>query len=210
MVAPTTGVPPTVARGRPREFDLAAALDHALAIFSRDGYEGASVNEIAASIGISKPSLYAAFGDKEALFLAALDRYGQLQAARRAALLDDEPDVRRAIEGFLLSVADVHTDPTRPGGCLVVSGTSTVNAAAVPESVKARICAALRAGETAIGHRLARAKAEGALPRGTKVAALSAYFSTVIAGMGVQAKGGASRATLRAVVRSAMSALPHA
>ena len=201
---------PAAPRGRPREFDLAAALDHALEIFARDGYEGASVNEIAAAIGISKPSLYAAFGDKEALFLAALDRYGTVVGARRVALLNDEPDVRRAIEGFLLSVADTYTDPARPGGCLVVSGTSTVDAAAVPDRVKTRICEALRAGETAIACRLARAKEEGVLPRGTKVGALSTYFNTVIAGMGVQAKGGASRATLRAVVASAMNAMPRA
>ena len=208
MATRTTDVPPTAARGRPREFDLDGALDHALAIFARDGYEGASVNEIATTVGISKPSLYAAFGDKEALFLAVLDRYQARQATRHRALLDDEPDVQRAIESFLLSIADAHTDPAGSGGCLIVNATSTCDAAAVPEAVKARLQDALRAGEAAIARRLTRAKAEGALPASAKVAVLSAYFNTVIAGLGVQAKGGASRATLRAVALSAMRALP--
>jgi AcrR family transcriptional regulator len=206
----TTDVHPTVARGRPREFDLDGALDRALEIFARDGYEGASVNEIATAIGISKPSLYAAFGDKEALFLAALDRYQANQAAHHRAVLDDEPDVFRAMESFLVSIADAHTNPAGSSGCLIVSATSTCDAAAVPEAVKTRLQEALRAGEAAIARRLTRAKADGALPASAKVQVLSAYFNTVIAGMGVQAKGGASRATLRAVATSAMRALPTA
>ena len=208
MANRTTDVRPTVARGRPREFDLDGALDDALAIFARDGYEGASVNEIAMAVGISKPSLYAAFGDKEALFLAALERYQAKQAARHRAVLDDEPDMHRALESFLLSIADAHTDPAGSSGCLIVSATSTCDAAAVPDAVRSRLKEALRAGEAAIARRLTRAKAEGALPASAKVAVLSTYFNTVIAGLGVQAKGGASRATLRAVAAAAMRALP--
>ena len=84
--------------GRPREFDADLALDRALELFWRNGYEGASINEIAEAMGVSKPSLYAAFGDKESLYLRALARYGERQRAVHARVLDAEPDARRAVE----------------------------------------------------------------------------------------------------------------
>lgn len=196
------------ARGRPREFDLDDALDRALPLFWRDGYEGASVNEIAEAMGVSKPSLYAAFGDKEALYLRALARYGELQRARHADILDTEPDARRAVETFLLSVVDAHTDPALPGGCMVVSGTSTCDGGAVPESVKQALCEALKVGGTAIGKRLERARREGQLAKGVDVTALATYFNTLLAGLSIQAKGQACREVLRGVVGAAMGAWP--
>ncbi len=135
-------------RGRPREFAVADALDRALPIFWRDGYDGASVSELAEAMGISKPSLYAAFGDKEGLYLQALSRYGEQQEARRRHVLDAQPDARLAVEAFLLSVVATYTDPALPGGCMVVSGASTCDGAAVPESVKQALCSALQVGAT--------------------------------------------------------------
>ncbi len=196
------------ARGRPREFDLDATLDRALALFWRDGYEGASVNEIAEVTGVSKPSLYAAFGDKESLYLRALVRYAERQRTRHAHLLDEEPDGRRAVLAFLLSVVDAHTDPADPGGCMVVSGTTTCDGAAVPASVKQALCNALKVGGMAIEGRLLRAQREGQLAGTVDVAALATYFNTVLAGLGVQAKGQACREVLRGVVASAMTAWP--
>ena len=196
------------ARGRPREFDLDNAIDRALPLFWRDGYEGASVNEIAEAMGVSKPSLYAAFGDKEALYLRALARYGELQRARHADILDNEPDARKAVEAFLLSVVDAHTDPALPGGCMVVSGTSTCDGGAVPESVKQALCEALKVGGTAIGNRLERARHEGQLAKSVDVTALATYFNTLLAGLSIQAKGQACREVLRGVVGAAMGAWP--
>jgi AcrR family transcriptional regulator len=195
-------------RGRPREFDLDEALDRALPLFWRDGYEGASVNEIAEAMGVSKPSLYAAFGDKESLYLRALSRYGERQRARHADILDAQPDARKAVEAFLLSVVDAHTDPALPGGCMVVSGTTTCDGSAVPESVKQALCEALKVGENTIGERLVRARREGQLAPSVDVTALATYFNTVLAGLSVQAKGQACREVLRGVVRSAMGAWP--
>lgn len=195
-------------RGRPREFALADALDRALPIFWRDGYEGASIAELAEAMGISKPSLYAAFGDKEGLYLQALARYGEQREAQRAHVLDAQPDARLAVESFLHSVVAAYTDPALPGGCMVVSGASTCDGAAVPESVKQALCSALRVGASAIESRLERARREGALDPAVDVAALATYFNTVIAGLGVQAKGGATREALGAVVRAAMLVWP--
>ena len=196
--------------GRPREFDPGVALDHALLLFWRDGYDGASVNRIADAMGVSKPSLYAAFGDKEALYLLALERYGERQRARFASVLDAEPDARTAVEKFPQCTVDAHLDPDTPGGCMVVAGTTICDSPGVPESIKQAVCAALRAGGTAIEARLARAQREGQLPASVDIAGLAAYFNTVLAGLSVQSKGQQCGEVLRAVVASAMQAWPVA
>ena len=194
--------------GRPREFDVDLALDRALELFWRNGYEGASINDIADAMGVSKPSLYAAFGDKEALYLRALARYGGRQQALHARVLDEEPDARRAIEALMLSVVDVVAAPGSPGGCMVVSGTTGCASPGVPESVKHALYDALRAGARAIEARLARAKREHQLPPDVDVAALAVYFSTVLAGLSVQARGHQCSEVLRQVVSATMRAWP--
>src|SRR5712672_80887 len=108
-------------RGRPRDFDVDEALDRALEVFWRRGYEGASLPDLTAAMGINRPSLYAAFGSKEGLFRRALDRYAEGPAAYvREAL--DEPTARRVAERLLGGAAERLTDPRNPGGCLVVQG----------------------------------------------------------------------------------------
>jgi AcrR family transcriptional regulator len=179
-------------------------------VFWRDGYDGASVAELAEAMGISKPSLYAAFGDKEGLFLRVLERYGEQQRARHLHILEAQPDAKLAVESFLRSIVNAYTDPKLPGGCLVVSGTSTCDGGSVPATVRSALCSAMRVGETAIERRLQRARAEGALAAGVDVSAMATYFNTVVAGLGVQAKGGATRAVLQAVAQAAMTAWPDA
>lgn len=195
-------------RGRPREFDTNVALDRVLPVFWRDGFEGASVQALAEAAGVSKPSLYAAYGNKEALFLAALARYGERYGVERGDALEAEPDGREAVRGFLYAVVDAYTDPAHPAGCLVVTGTTTCDSPAVPEAVRSALCTALRAGAERLACRLARAQREGQLAADASVDALATYFNTLIAGLGVQAKGGASRALLRAVVDAAMGSWP--
>src|SRR5687767_6665585 len=105
--------------GRPRAFDTDKALDHALLVFWRKGYEGASLSELTKAMGINRPSLYAAFGDKKALFRKALDRYMEGPAAYvREAL--NEPTARAVVERLLGGAADLLTDPRTPQGCLTV------------------------------------------------------------------------------------------
>ena len=196
--------------GRPREFDADAALDQAMTLFWRDGYEGTSVNELADAIGVGKPSLYAAFGDKESLYLRALARYGERQRADALAVLDAESDARRAVERFLLGAVDTHLDPDRPAGCMVVAGTAMCDSAVVPERIRQAVREALHAGGTAIEARLARAQREQQIPITVDVAALATYFHTVLAGLSVQAKGHQCRAALRGVVQAALRAWPVA
>ena len=94
-------------RGRPRSFDPNTALDRALEVFWRHGFQAASLAELTAAMGLSKPSLYAAFGDKESLYLKALERYVALQIAQHIAIFDTEPDTRLALEKFLRTMADM-------------------------------------------------------------------------------------------------------
>jgi AcrR family transcriptional regulator len=191
-------------RGRPRAFDTEEALDRVLPVFWRDGFEGASVQALADAAGVSKPSLYAAYGNKEALYLAALERYSEHYGLERGHALDAEPDGREAVRQFLYDVVDAYTDSTHPAGCLVVTGTTTCDSPAVPDAVREALCIALRSGADRLACRLARAQQEGQLSSNIEIPALATYFNTLVAGLGVQAKGGATRDELRGVVDAAM------
>src|SRR6185369_12537216 len=96
-------------RGRPRSFDTETALERATEVFWRHGFQGASLAELTAATGLSKPSLYAAFGDKEALYLRCLQRYAERATAMQNKWLEHEPEARRAIEGFMRATAQLQT-----------------------------------------------------------------------------------------------------
>src|SRR5215468_4308100 len=145
-------------KGRPRSFDTGEALDSALEVFWRKGYEGASLSDLTRAMGINRPSLYAAFGDKEALFRKSLDRYTSGPGAYGTEALN-EPTARAAIERLLRCAADSLTDPHHPRGCLMVQGALSCGEEA--ESVRQELIARREQGETAIRRRLQRAKAEG-------------------------------------------------
>src|SRR5579872_3132902 len=110
----------TKLKGRPRAFDAEKALDRALQVFRRKGYEGASLTDLTQAMGIERPSLYAAFGNKETLFRRALDRYAEMTMSflQRAAR---EKTARGFVETLLRGAAELQTNPTSPG-CLTVHG----------------------------------------------------------------------------------------
>src|SRR5579864_7728429 len=107
--------------GRPRSFDIDRALDRALLVFWRKGYEGASLSDLTKAVGVNRPSLYAAFGDKEELFRKALDRYLKGPAAYTQEALR-ESTARAIVERMLLGAADLKTAGSKNGGCLMVQG----------------------------------------------------------------------------------------
>ena len=191
--------------GRPRSFDADTALDRALEVFWRHGYEGTSLTDLTAAMGINKPSLYAAFGNKERLFRKALDRYTEGPAAYvREAL--GEPTARAVVERLLRGAVDLLTDPHGPPGCLMVQGALACGEAADP--VRQELASRRAAGEAAIRQRFKRAKLDGDLPADADPVDLARYVATVIHGMAVQAAGGASRDELRRVAQTALRAWP--
>jgi AcrR family transcriptional regulator len=191
--------------GRPRSFDIDGALDRALQVFWRKGFEGASLLELTKAMGINRPSLYAAFGDKEALFRKALDRYLDGPASYIQEALK-EPTARAVVERLLRGAADLNAAPRNPGGCLMVQGALACGEAA--DSIRQELILLRAAGEASIRRRLQRAKSEGDLPADTDPAALARYIATVLYGMAVQAAGGASRDKLQHVVEMALQTLP--
>lgn len=191
--------------GRPREFNTEEALDHALKVFWAKGYEGASLPDLTEAMGINRPSLYAAFGNKEELFRKALDRYTEEAKKKRDEMLS-EPKVRVAMEKMLYGIADGSTCPKSPRGCLLVQGALSCGDAA--QSVKMELAQRRAQGEAAIRRRFEKAIAENDLPSSTSAADLARFITCVIQGMAVQSASGASAEDLRAVAHWALQAIP--
>ena len=189
--------------GRPREFDLDKALERAMQLFWRQGYEGTSLNDLTRELGVTRPSLYAAFESKESLFLKALDLYEARAGYREAALT--APTASAYASALLEGAADLHGDKKNPPGCLGVQGAL----ACAPESdaIRTELIRRRKIGEGIIRDRLKRAKAEGDLPTEADPADLARYLSIVIYGITVQAAGGATRKELRSVAELALQNL---
>ena len=195
-----------MARGRPRNFDMDQALDRALDVFWRKGYEGATLCDLTEAMGINPPSLYAAFGNKEGLFCKALDRY----AEARDGFVREALGVAKARDGvaaLLRGTAHLLTEKGSPAGCLFVQGIAGAGEHA--QCIRDELNRRRAAGEKSIRERLKRARAEGELPAGADPASLARYFTTVMEGMAVQAASGASRKQLEAVGQTALRAWPE-
>lgn len=195
------------ALGRPRSFQEAEALDAAVRVFWRDGYEGASLRSLTKAMGINRPSLYAAFGDKKGLFLQVLDRYEQIAAAYVGKALK-EPTARSAVEALMRGAAELTTSARNPRGCLFVQGALACSEDAA--DIQRELSRRRSAGEKALRLRLKRAQTEGDLPQDVHVAGLARYIVTVVHGIGVQAASGARRAELLGVIETALQAWPKA
>jgi AcrR family transcriptional regulator len=194
-----------VAMGRPRAFDMDKALDQALRVFWEKGYEGASICDLTEAMGINPPSLYAAFGNKEALFKKALDRYETV----RDQIMEEAfavPTAREAMRRLLEGTAERLSDKRNPSGCLMVQG--ALAGSEECEAVKRHLALRRAAGEVLIRERLKRAKRDGDLPDDADPAALARFVATVMQGMAVQAAGGASSKELRQIVDTALRAWP--
>lgn len=192
-----------MSRGRPRQFDPHVALEQALAVFMRDGFERASVQELAECMDICKPSLYAAYGNKEALFIEALRLYARRGAEQRQRVLESEPDGRRAVEA-LLRQSVAHVTSGDAAGCLLVAEAASVQPDQSP-AIREALTEAFAHSGTELRARLARARAEGHLHRDCDLDVLTDYFGAIMAGFAVQARNGATAAQLGAVVDAAMA-----
>ncbi len=192
-------------RGRPREFCVDRALAAALQVFWAKGYEAASLTDLTEAMGVTRPSLYAAFGNKEALFRKALDLYEREKLAFMKTALD-APTARGVVERMLYSALDVQTGQGEPRGCFNVI--SSVTCGAEAQAVKAEVIARRASSEAALQQRFERARAEGDLPPGADPVGLVRYLMTVLQGMAVQAGSGVPRESLARLVATTLSLWP--
>ncbi len=194
-----------MAMGRPRSFNTDKALDEAVEVFWRHGYDGASLAMLTKAMGIKAPSLYAAFGSKEGLLKAALDRYAERRCEHMRHVLAGAT-AREVAERFLTSIAESHTDPANPPGCLLVQGGLACGEGS--ESIPLELASRRALSEIELRERFVQAKQDGDLGADADPAALARFLSTVASGMGVLASSGADRDALQTVARVSLIALP--
>jgi AcrR family transcriptional regulator len=192
--------------GRPREFDRDAALEAAMLLFWRKGFATTSMNDLCEAMGIRSPSLYAAFGSKEDLYLEAVDHYVRTVGPQVWGRLAEGATARAGVESLLLAATEsLPKSRATPAGCMAAL-------AAVGDEWPPAIANVVRKVRlTMLGNlhsRLEAAVAEGELPASTDIGCLSRFYLSVFEGMAIQARDGASRAELRGVAAAAMAAWP--
>ncbi len=192
--------------GRPREFDLEEALTAALKVFWRKGYDGASLTDLTEAMGITRPSLYCAFGNKEALFKSALDLYEREKLAFIEQALS-EPTAYECVRRMFYGGVLAHTDPENLG-CMGVNSALSCHGVA-SEAVRQELIDRRFDMESRLRGRFERAKAEGDLDAGADPAALAAFVSTIGQGLALQAGMGTKREILQQVVDTALQAVPR-
>jgi AcrR family transcriptional regulator len=195
-----------VVTGRPREFDRDAALDAAMRLFWRKGYQSTSMTDLCEAMHIRSPSLYAAYGSKEALYLEAMDRYGSAIGSSFWDSVERAASARAGIESMLLAATEtLPGSPDVPPGCMaMLAAVSDDWPQAIAEAAKAM-------RESCLGKlrvRLDQAVREGELPAGTDVDGMARLYFGLFQGMAIQAKDGASSGELRKMVDGAMAAWP--
>jgi AcrR family transcriptional regulator len=192
-------------KGRPRSFDRDDALRRAMMLFWKHGYDATSVSLLTETMGIGAPSLYAAFGDKRALFKEALDHYMKSYGSFMGRLFQaGEADPRAAVEHMLLEAAAMFTSAEHPPGCMIIECATNCapESAAVERRLRTIRAGTVRALEEKITNGARR------LPPRASARALALFFSATLQGMSAQARDGASREELEAVARIALSAWP--
>ncbi|MGN6724644.1 MAG: TetR/AcrR family transcriptional regulator [Tepidisphaeraceae bacterium] len=190
--------------GRPRAFCTDLALDRALGVFWEKGYEGASLSDLTEAMGINRPSLYAAFGNKEALFRKVADRYAERFGHKFCEALA-EPTARQTAESLLLG-ATAPTSSCSPRGCLLVQ--SALACGEEAQTIKQDLMTRRQVMEAKLRDRFEKAVATGELTSATEAAALAKFVMTVLHGISVQTASGASQADVRRVAELALRAWP--
>lgn len=194
-------------RGRPRQFDRDEALERAMRLFWERGYDATSVSDLGAATGLNPPSLYAAFQDKESLFLEAVDRYQAAHSAIPSSLFDAGGTARSAIAAMLRAAAGNFSDPRYPNGCMVVL--SGQNCSEADGRISSSLKQKRKETQKAFERRLVQGQADGDVPASSDAAALAQYAMTVLEGMSIQARDGASAQELMTVADIGALAIPE-
>lgn len=194
-------------RGRPKHFDREEALQAAMHVFWARGYEGASIQDLTAAMGINKPSLYSTFGCKEELFREAVSLYDKLEGAIVSGSLDAATSARSAIEDMLRANAKSYTSPEKPRGCMIVL--ASLLGAPDNQDVRTFLTENRLSGEQALRQRLERGLSDGDLVSDANIDQLAAFYTTVLEGLSIQARDGASSNKLSIIIDAAMMAWPQ-
>jgi len=192
--------------GRHRQFSQEQALDAALEVFWRQGFEGTSLADLTAATGVAAPGLYSAFGNKEAFFLKAVERYELKYMGFMAEALA-QPTARKVAETVLRHNAKLVAGKSHPTGCLGVNGAVACSEAAEP--IRLELVRRRGASEAALRDRFKAAEAAGELPDGVSAEDMARFVMTVSQGMAVQAKAGASLEQLDRVIDLALIGIPE-
>ncbi|CAN7494060.1 TetR/AcrR family transcriptional regulator [Caballeronia sp. LjRoot34] len=193
--------------GRHRQFDEGEALEAALSVFWQKGYEGASFEDLTQATGVARPGLYSAFGNKEALFIKALDLYDAKYMGFMSEALS-EPTSLNVVERILRGSADIHTMDSAHPGCLGINGALACSDDAEP--IRRELIRRRAATQLALRKRLERAQREGELPASVDGATLASFVMAISQGMAVQAKGGASKKALEGLIEYVIKTWPSA
>jgi len=204
MPRKNVSAPPPSKAGRPRGFSEADAIEAAMRVFWQKGYEGASLSDLTEAMGINRSSMYAVFGDKEALFIRALAHYDEGPLAHVPRALK-QPTAKAFVTELLQSAALFLSDPSHPPCCLSLQGLATADDC---EPVRTAMNTWRKAGEQTIKARLQRARTEGDLPKTVNPGEIASYLCTFWGGLAVQAATGTSRTGLLRNVDLFLKSLP--
>lgn len=193
-------------RGRPKTFDRALALSAATELFWRHGYDGTSINDLTGAIGCTPPTLYALFGSKQSLYREVLQEYERRGDATRAPKLAASKTVYQAIETVLRLSAEHFSQPGKPLGCLLT--TASQYCAAENIDIERMLTEKRKESLNALAHMMRHARDSGELPQDAAPEALARFYLAIVQGMSVQAKDGAGREELDAIVSTALQAWP--
>lgn len=194
----------TATRGRPRSFDRDAALDKAIRLFWRRGYETTSMRDLTEELGIGAPSLYSAFGSKQQLFAEAVRVYDRQYGGFIEAALEEEPTAKQAAARMLTEAPGRYTRRGLPPGCLVISG----DAGTTEEAIARQLRRLRQSKITALADRIRADIATGELPGDTDAVGIARYTMSTLAGIALAARDGTSRADLERISRLALRAWP--
>lgn len=189
-------------RGRPRTFDPDIALRQALDVFWERGYEGTSLNDLAQAMGIKSASIYACFGSKENLFRQVMALYGATAGEPPRRALREGSTARAAVHAMLQATADQITHPEHPHYCMLILAAPT--GAVENHTVREFLADRRHDMYVEIKDRLARDGDLQVPPAGLE--AMARYYTTVVQGLSIQARDGATRAELETVITCAMAA----
>jgi AcrR family transcriptional regulator len=193
-------------RGRPLSFDRETVLERAMHVFWRQGYETTSISDLTTAMGITAPSLYAAFGDKEGLYREAVQRYRKGPGGYSVCMMSDPHDTRAVVRELLVSAANNMSCPETPSGCMIVM--SGVNCSPESADIQLLLTECRTGFETDLTARIQHGIDHGDVPASVSPGALAKFYSAVLCGMSMQARDGATHDALIAICDAAMAAWP--